>query len=125
MPSRTTVGVTDPALDAAVEVDVIASIPESSSMAGTPHIATWLSLCSRPFVFGRQPRLPPHSSSRCVCGHAGGPLVASGGRRLPRSGRWLCCSSGFEEIDIAEILDVADLPGLLSVSLGSGRCRAD
>ncbi len=38
--------------------------------------------------------LPPHSSSRCVGGHAGGPLVASRGRRLPRSGRWLCCSSG-------------------------------
>jgi hypothetical protein len=44
---------------------------------------------------------------------------------LPRSGRWLCCSSGFEEIDIADILDVADLPGLLSVSLGPGRCRVD
>ncbi|MFF8024391.1 hypothetical protein ACFZDJ_25445 [Streptomyces sp. NPDC007896] len=40
MPSRTTVGVTDLALDAAVEIDVIAAIPESTSMAGTPHIAT-------------------------------------------------------------------------------------
>ncbi|MEU0817473.1 hypothetical protein [Streptomyces mirabilis] len=125
MPSRTTVGVTDLALDAAVEIDVIAAISESTSMAGTPQIATWLSLCPRPFAFGRQLRLPPHSSSRCVCGHAGGPLVALGGRRLPRSGRWLCCSSGFEEIDIAEIPDVADLPGLLSVSLGPGRCRVD
>ncbi|MFF7887609.1 hypothetical protein ACH40F_39805 [Streptomyces sp. NPDC020794] len=33
-------GVTDLALDAAVEIDVIAAIPESTSMAGTPHIAT-------------------------------------------------------------------------------------
>ncbi|MER6147618.1 hypothetical protein [Streptomyces hirsutus] len=40
MPSRTTVGVTDLALDAAVEIDVIATIPESTSMAGTPQIAT-------------------------------------------------------------------------------------
>ncbi|MER6532037.1 hypothetical protein [Streptomyces sp. NPDC001508] len=37
---RTTVGVTDLALDAAVEIDVIAVIPERTSMAGTCHIAT-------------------------------------------------------------------------------------
>ncbi|WP_217576568.1 Rid family hydrolase [Streptomyces sp. GbtcB7] len=40
LPSRTAVGVTDLALDAAVEIDVIAAIPESTSMAGTPQIAT-------------------------------------------------------------------------------------
>lgn len=65
--------------------------------------------------------LPPHASSRCVCGHAGGPLVASEGRRLPRSGRWLCCSSGSEEIDIADIPDVPDLPPAVVGQPGSGK----
>ena len=40
---------------------------------------------------------------------------------MPRSRRWLCCSLGFEEIDIADIPDVPDLPRAVVGQPGSGK----